>query len=303
MKKIKRPNRQCLTPILTIVATAAALGAAPRTARAQSEIPASSVTKLRVTSPEVVPMQRLEVGLLWEMGRYNRVFDDKGKIANLRIRNTTGELGLRLIFGVFEQKEYGVELGLILPVAFEWTKDKNTGVNSSAAGMGDVPIGLKFRFMNKRKASLAWAMNVTVPTGDEAAGLSHGFTTLAGGLVFSSQPKKYISIDVNVTAGVTLGIDPEDEADVPKWGLGSSIGLAWLLPRDAAALMPCLELAYRMNSTPGADEKYGHKLVMNVGLNYQLNPRVIIMQSAQLDLAGANMPRGAMWFMSFMFLT
>ena len=61
--------------------------------------------------------------------------------------------------------------------------------------------------------------------------------------------------------------------------------------------------AYHMNHTPGADDPFAHKLVMNIGLNYQLNRRVIIMQAAQLDLAGTNAMRGAMWFMSFMFLT
>jgi hypothetical protein len=289
---------------LVLAATIALAAVWPvRSARAQSEIRAASVTKLQVLSPEVVPQNRLELGVLWEMGWYKRLWDDKGRIVNPRVVSTAAELAFRLVFGVFEQKEYGVELGLLLPVAFQWSKDRNTGDRMSANGMGNVPFGLKFRFLNDRKASMAWLMNVTVPTGDEASGLSHGFTSLATGFAFSSQPTGSLSIDVNITSGVTLGIDPEDKDDVPRWGLGSSVGLAWILPKDAASLMPCLELAYHMNHTPGADDPFAHKLVMNVGLNYQLNRRVIIMQAAQLDLAGANAMRGAMWFMSFMFLT
>lgn len=292
-----KAGRYVLAVVLTV-----ALAWPSGAARAQAELGGLSVTKLKVLSPETVPQRKLEAGLLWQMGWYHTRFNYKGKIEDPHIKATAAQMGLRLVAGVFEEKDYGVEFGFTLPVLFQWSKSKLTSDKESAAGLGDVPIGLKFRFLSKRIASLAAAISVTVPTGDEAAGLSEGYTSLAGGLLFSSQPTGWFSIDYNLSAGVTLGIDDVDRDQVPRWGLQNKVGLAWVTAADLA-LMPCLELAWTMSGTAAGDHKYAHSLLLNFGMNFQLNNRVIMMQGVQAVLAGAQVPRGAMWFMSFTFLT
>jgi hypothetical protein len=281
------------------------LAATPcRSARAQAELRPLSVTKLRVNGPETVPERRLEVGLLWQMGWYDERFDGSGEVQDSNLDASRGELGLRLVVGLLDGRMFGAELGLLLPVVFEWSESSITDEKSSAMGLSDVPVGLKVRFFSTREASLALATSVTTPTGDRASGLGRGHTRLAQGLLFSSQPTSWLSIDSSFSAGVALGVGDDQKGKVPTWGLAHEVGLALLLPPDLG-LTPCVELGWTMNTTPDATtdaSSSAHKLVLNLGLNYQLNDRIILMQGAQVDLAGKSAERGAMWFMSFLFL-
>jgi hypothetical protein len=283
----------------------ALLAAAPcRSAHAQAEIRPLSVTKLRVNGPETVPERRLEVGLLWQMGWYDERFDGSGSAQDSDLSASRGELGLRLVAGLLDTRMFGAEVGLLIPVVFEWSESSITDEKSSAMGLSDVPVGLKLRFLSMREASLALALSVTTPTGDQAAGLGRGHTRMAQGLLFSSQPTSWLSVDASLSAGVALGVGDDQRGKVPTWGLAHEFGLALLLPPDLG-LTPCVELGWTMSSTPDArtdESSKAHKLVLNLGLNYQLNDRIILMQGAQVDLAGKHADRGAMWFMSFLFL-
>lgn len=269
-----------------------------RSAWAQAELRPLSVTKLRAASPETVPEQRIEAGLLWEMGWYGSHFTGSGGSEDLDLLSTRSELGLRIVAGIFETRSTALELGFLLPVAFAWSEDSKTKVMTSAAGMGDLPFGIKYRFFSERLLSLAVGTSVTIPTGDEVAGLGTGYAQLAMGLLASSQPTRWLSIDANFSAGGTFGIDDEDKNTVPTWGLSHQFGLALLTP----VLMPCLELVWRVNRTTGDAARSAHFLAINLGLNIQVNDQVILMQGAQIDMAGSNRPKGAMWFMSFLFL-
>jgi len=268
---------------------------------AQAEIRPLSVAKLRVPSPEVVPQRHLEVGLLWEMGWYDQRFDGSGGVQDRDLASSRGELGLRLVAGLIDERSFGAELGLLIPVVFEWNESSITDEKGSAAGIGDVPVGLKVRFLQSREAAMALALSVTTPTGDQATGLGRGHTRLAPALLFSSQPLGWLSIDASLSFGGAVGVDEAQKGKVPTWGMAHEVGLAWLLPRGSG-LTPCVELGWQMSATPDAEEEYAHKLVLNLGLNYQLNQRIILMQGAQVDLAGKSTSRGAMWFMSFLFL-
>ena len=289
------------TRSLFVVLSFLAVASPARRALAQAEIRPLSVTKLRVNSPDTVPERRLEVGLLWEMGWYDARFDASGGVREGDLDASRGELGLRLVAGLVDARAFGAEIGLLLPVVFEWTEATAADEKASAFGIGDVPVGLKLRLLNDREASLALAVSVTTPTGDRAAGLGRGYTGLASGVLFASQPLSWLAIDASLSAGGVLGVDDEDRGTVATWGLSHEVGLAWLLPRDIG-LTPCLELGWQMAVTPEAEQSQAHKLVLNLGATYQLNDRVILMQGAQVDLAGKNASRGAMWFMSFLFL-
>jgi hypothetical protein len=271
-------------------------------ARAQSELRPLSVTKLQVASPETVPEQRLEAGLLWGMGWYGSRFSGSGEAEEQDLLATRAELGLRFVFGVFDERDIGaLEAGFLLPVAFTWSESSDPAVQAtpSATGLGDVPVGLKYRFITERLASLAIATSVTVPTGDRAAGLGRGYTQWAGGVLFASQPLDWLGIDASFSAGGTLGVDDADKPATPVWGISHEVGFAWLLE----GLMPCLELVYRVNENGGDKKQTSHLFALNLGVNVQLNDRVILMQGAQIDLAGRHARKGAMWFMSVLFLT
>jgi hypothetical protein len=291
----------CLLALTWLCALATLLPC--RSAWAQAELRPLSVTKLRTVGPETIPEQRIEAGLLWQMGWYGSQFTGSGGSEDLDLLSTRAELGLRIVAGIFESGSTALELGFLLPVAFAWTKDPKpsadpTNATASAAGMGDLPFGIKYRFFSERLLSLAVGTSVTIPTGDEVAGLGTGYAQLAAGLLASSQPTRWLSIDFNFSAGGNLGVDDEDRNTVPSWGLSHQLGLALLTP----VVMPCLELVWRVNRTTGDAARSAHFLAINLGLNIQLNDKVILMQGAQIDMAGSNRPKGAMWFMSFLFL-
>jgi hypothetical protein len=71
---------------------------------------------------------------------------------------------------------YGIvdTVDLILGVPFEWRETKQNGIATTARGISDASIQLKWRFHKKDGLSFAVKPGIALPTGDEDKGLGNG---------------------------------------------------------------------------------------------------------------------------------
>lgn len=291
-------------PTLTcLLITALMLLALGAPARAQSGLEALSVTRLLVPSADPVPEGKVELSTVWRMGWYGHQFDHRWVAQDPGLLSTRAVLGLRAIVGIVDTPYFGMEFGSVLPVVFTWSKNRVTDENLSAVGFGDIPLGLKMRVFATREWSLALGLGATVPTGDQSASLSDGNSRITTGVLLSGNPVAGFALDWATTVTGTVGVTDAEKETVATWGLSSSVALAWVSRRGFFRVVtPAVELGWAMERVPRATHSYVHKLLMNIGLTFQLSKRVLMVQGVQVDLAGQNSRRGAAWFMSTNFL-
>lgn len=307
-------NRRAALPGALFVALSVVLFVVlllPGTGRAQAGLSPLSTSKLRVPSADPVPEGRVELGLHFQMGWASRAFTDEGKIARTRALDTDGLMGLRVTWGILEQQHLGLELGSILPLVFRWGEDHETGTTYSHAGVGDVPLGLKVRFLRHRDFSVALAVMGSVPTGNRiglntprgqvGAGLPMtGHGRVGGGILASTLVAGGLTMDVAILADGAASLRDEDRQWVGAWGLETSLAFSWIERRGFFRVFtPCLELGHRLDvlTRGDPDARIRHRLSLNAGFAIQLTQRIIMTQAAQVDLAGKNQPMGAGWIM------
>ncbi|MCF6291435.1 MAG: transporter [Desulfobacterales bacterium] len=120
-------------------------------------------------------------------GAHPLISDDAGTLGrgNSQIE-ITGEYGSDDEAGVkSEATELAVALGhgltdsvdLILAIPYLATWTEQAGVTTTAAGVSDLSVELKYRFYDQDALSLALKPGISVPTGDEQQGLGSGRAT------------------------------------------------------------------------------------------------------------------------------
>ncbi len=299
----KRTTRRIHTIVGAIIVWGLVLLTPGPAALAQTELGALSVTRLLVVGADTVPEGKLELSTTWRMGWYGHQFDHQGRSQDPDLLSTRAVLGVRTIVGLVDTKYFGLEMGSVLPIVFAWSENRATDESLSAVGFGDIPIGVKMRVFAERDWSLAVGLGVTVPTGDRVAGTGDGNTRLTTGILVSANPVDGLTLDWSTTVGGTAGVSEQELQTVATWGLATGVGVAWTSRKGFfRQVTPAMEVAWSMHVVPRADHPYQHKLSLNLGLTFQLSRRVLMVQGVQIDLAGANTPRGAMWFMSTSFL-
>lgn len=280
------------------------LCALPETSSAQAGLSPLSTAKLRVPSADPVPEGRLELGLHYQMGWSHRHFTEEGRLAQSHALDTDALLGVRLTYGVVDQRAFGMEIGALVPVVFRWGEDYDAGTTHSAQGLGNVPLGVKLRILQERDWSLALALVGEVPTGDRNQ-VTSGYGRVGGGLLLSARLVEGLTLDFVFQGDGAAGLRDPDRDAVAAWGLETSIALAWVERRGFFRVFtPCLELGHRVEALTRGDPegRIRHRLGLNVGFAIQLTKRVLMTQAAQVDLAGANQPMGAGWIMNTAFL-
>lgn len=287
-------------PLLSVLAASTLLLALTGTARAQAGVTPLSSAKLLLPSADPVPEGRLELGLHFQMGWSHRVFDDKGGIDKVRSLETDALMGVRLTYGLVDERWFGMEIGTILPVVFRWGEDYEAATTHSEVGLGNVPLATKMRILQERDWSISLALGGETPTGDRN-GISSGYGRVGGGLLVSARLVEGLTMDFVVMGDGIPGLKDRDRAELAAWGLETAIGFSWLERRGFFRIFtPCLELGHRVEVlTRGAEEqRIRHRLAMNAGFAIQLSKRVVMTQAARVDLAGTNGPMGAGWVMN-----
>ncbi|MDY0003866.1 MAG: hypothetical protein RBU30_21390, partial [Polyangia bacterium] len=155
-------------------------------ARSQAGISPLSTAKLLVPSADPVPEGRLELGLHYQMGWSHRLFSSAGRLEKVRSLDAEAIMGVRLTYGIVDQREFGMELGTAIPILFGWGEDYETGVTYSAVGLAEVPIGAKLRVVRERDWSLSLAILGQVPTGDRNQ-VTSGYGKVGGGILISGR--------------------------------------------------------------------------------------------------------------------
>ena len=120
-------------------------------------------------------------------GAHPLISDDAGTLGrgNSQIE-ISGEYGRDDEAGVRDQAtELVVALGhgltdrvdLIFTIPYLATRTEQSGATTTAAGVSDLSVELKYRFYDRERLSLALKPGITVPTGDEQQGLGSGRAT------------------------------------------------------------------------------------------------------------------------------
>jgi len=92
-----------------------------------------------------------------------------------------------LIYGVTDT----VDVILGAPFLFWSSKDESTGANTSAGGVSDIALKVKWRFYEKDGLSFALRPGVTMPSGDENEGLGTGKATGSMFFITSKEAKPW----------------------------------------------------------------------------------------------------------------
>jgi hypothetical protein len=240
-----------------------------------------SGAKLATPNTATVPDGHMEFEPYLGIEYQKLAFDEDWSRFDLDGTYRTVETGFRFTLGLAET----VELGLVAPVVFAraWI---DGGERFSSAGLGDIPLGLKWAFLRGDEGGLALQLGVTLPTGDYDPGpeelpLGDGAVTPELGLIATVEDPEGLSFDVSLAGGLAI---PVEEGDY-EWLAALDLGLGYMI----GSFQPVVELNQSLGGTDGADS---YLLSTNVGFTFELSPEVIVVAGARIDLVGRNTPLG-----------
>ena len=237
-----------------------------------------SGANLSVTNTETVPTLAMEFepffALAYELGAYNDSWSRQGQDG--RTQNLT--TGYRFTLGVAN----GLEAGLVTPIvlASHWGSDD---VKLSGAGIGDIALGAKWRFVEGDKWSLAWHGGLSLPTGDSRPGpmelaTGSGASAVVTGLVTHFQLAADFSLDMNLQATMA---EPILDGAERGWSIDFGVALAHTIG-------PWRLIAELTQNHSGWKEYEASSFTATTGFTYTVNERVIIVTGPFWDFAGRN---------------
>lgn len=250
-----------------------------------------SGSKLATPSADTVPVFRMEFEPYFSVAYNQGQFDRGWRGSPLDHQHQGFETGFRFTVGLVDN----LEAGLIVPVVIE--KEWNDEYSLSGSGLGDVPVGAKWKFLARDTWALAWHGGVTVPTGHTQPGpsqLSTGGaeTRIETGLVGTFEPVKNLSLDGNLQSGLGMAASSAGE---DSWSLALDLAVGYAIGS--------FQLVVELSQAHAFWQGHLASLVStNVGFTWELNDRIIIVTGPRFDLAGSNETQAFAYNLAFTIL-
>lgn len=248
-----------------------------------------SGAKLSTPNTSTVPTGSLEFEPYFGVVYSTQQFNNHAQIEGTGLRNRSYETGFRFTAGFTRT----LEVGLVLPILFQRSENRATDQELRAAGLGDLPLGIKWRFFDRKIICLAVAVGVTLPTGDLARSdaelsLGEGVYRPEVGFIASVAVYKGLTLDLQLGYGVGLrrsggAVSMQGTFDV---ALGYAIG----------RFQPVLELTQTVSGWDGALQ---YDLALLGGLTWELSAKVIVVTGVRVPVVGKNSPRELGYSLAF----
>ena len=250
-----------------------------------------SGSKLATPCADTVPKQKMEFEPYFSLSYNQRQFGNQWSASSLGHQHQGLEGGFRFTLGIIDN----LEAGLLLPVVMErqWTEESSL----SARGLGDIPIGLKWKFFANDAWALAWHAGVTTPTGyievtDSELPTGNGSTLYESGLVGTFKLARNLSLDTNLQLGFGW---PSKSAGEKTWEVAFDLALGYSLGS--------FQLVVELNQSHSFWQEHLTSLFStNVGFTWELNEQVILVTGPRFDFAGKSQPQAIGYNLAFTIL-
>lgn len=251
-----------------------------------------SGAKLSAPNTATVPRGNMEVEPYFGLAYSTQEYNGRAQVVSTGFRDQSYETGFRFTAGITPR----LEAGLVLPIRFSRSMNRASDEELGGAGIGDLPVGLKWRMFQATRVSLAVAAGVTFPTGDARGGaqkvpLGDGVYTPELGLIATFEVYKGLSIDVHLGWGTSFA--PEGDVSAMGGALDVAVGYAF------GPFQPVIELA---QSVSGWDGTLGYSLALLGGFTWEINPKVIMVTGVRVPLVGRRTPRELGYSLAFTLL-
>jgi len=263
-------------------------------ASAAHSLGGTSGSKLVTPCTDTVPPGKIELEPYLSVGSVSHGYDGDFSRYDLGLRHRTVESGFRYTVGLLDN----LELGLITPIVFARMM-VDDAPDIAAAGLGDIPLGLKWRFWESEPAELALQVGTLVPSGysngDDEQGvlaLGDGSTVPEIGLVSTVMPVDALTIDVSLTGGVAF---PTTRDGDPTWVAALDLALGYAI----GPFQPVVEVNQALGGWGGLDD---YVLSTNLGFTYELKGPVIVVTGVGIDLVGKSVDQGWSYNLAFTIL-
>ena len=117
------------------------------------------------------PLGSDDAGTLGKGNSQIEITGEYGSDDEAGVKSEATELALALGYGLSDRAD------LILGMPYQATRTEEGGATTTAAGVSDLSVELKYRFYEQAGLSLALKPGITLPTGDEQQGLGSGRAT------------------------------------------------------------------------------------------------------------------------------
>jgi hypothetical protein len=250
-----------------------------------------SGSKLATPEAATVPANRMEFEPYFSLAYNQDELDQHWRVSKLMGQHQGFETGFRFTTGIADN----LEAGLVVPMVFE--KEWGDGQTLEGSGLGDIPVGAKWRFLVRETWALAWHGGVTLPTGHTRTGPSQlptgGAATVAEtGIVATVEPASNFSVDASLQTGLAFSADASGE---DSWEVAFDLAAGYSL----GAFLLVLELN---QSHAFWDGHLASLVSTNLGFTWELNDSVIIVTGPRFDLVGKSATRAIAYNLAFTIL-
>ena len=224
-----------------------------------------SNTKILVPSTETVPKGKFEFEPFFGLVFVDDSLDSKNF-----------EAGARFTLGASDNIEVGTN------ITFLTIEDNDS--SSADYDFGDISPGIKYRFFNSDRFSLAYQAGITIPTSSDDA--SWVFEPI--GIIFTKDFNNSLSID----ADSVLAVDEDGQ-----WAVTSEIGIGHYLNNH---IQPVLELAYIFEDSDDSDSS--HLVTVTGGFTANITSYLTAIIGLSKDIVSENVEDSLSFSAAFTFL-